>query len=155
DQATAQIAVAMPANLAKPLTKFQITDNYSAFVDDVKLVKATVLENGKDVTSEYNITNENGKAVATRKDASKVNGGTAIFVTTFQINNDVNSGKVLQNNGQVTVDTATTDVPPTKIVTWKPTATKDVEVGQVTGDTSASANGKLVADGQLLTYPLS
>ena len=155
DQATAQIAVAMPANLAKPLTKFQITDNYSAFVDDVKLVKATVLENGKDVTSEYNITNENGKAVATRKDASKVNGGTAIFVTTFQINNDVNGGKVLQNNGQVTVDTATTDVPPTKIVTWKPTATKDVEVGQVTGDTSASANGKLVADGQMLTYPLS
>lgn len=155
DQATAQISVNMPSNLAKPLSQFQITDNYSAFANDVKLVKASVLENGKDVTDEYNISNENGKVVATRKDASKVNGGTATFVTTFQINNDVQSGKVLQNSGQVTVDTSTTDVPPTKIVTWTPKATKDVEVGEVTGDTPASANGKLVADGQLLTYPLS
>lgn len=155
DQATAQISVNMPSNLAKPLSQFQITDNYSAFANDVKLVKASVLENGKDVTDEYNISNENGKVVATRKDASKANGGTATFVTTFQINNDVQSGKVLQNSGQVTVDTSTTDVPPTKIVTWTPKATKDVEVGEVTGDTPASANGKLVADGQLLTYPLS
>ena len=155
DQATAQIAVKMPSNLAKPLTKFQITDNYSAFKDDVKVSKVSVLENGKDVTNEYNIVADDSVITATRKDASKVNGGNALLVTTFTINNDTKNGEVLENSGEVSVDQATSPVPPVKIITWKPSAVKDVEVGKVSGDTTASANGKLVADGQTLTYPLS
>lgn len=156
-QATADVTVNLPGakNLANKLTHFVMTDDYSHFANHVKVAKVQVLENGHDVTTEYDIQDHDGLIVATRKDASATPSGTAILRTSFDINSDVPEGTTLENHGSATVNFDTQQVPPTKIVTWNPQPKKDVGTDEVDGGITDSVNHKLVADGSTLTYGLS
>lgn len=154
DQAIAQIATELPANLAKPASLVRIIDDYSAFASYVHANNVRVLSQGKDITSLYTITQSNGTVTATMKDPSTVNGGKVVLQITFDINNDTPDATVLNNKAKVVVDNATADVPNVKVVTWSPKATKDSELGYVSGNPDTSVNGKLVPNGQILTYPL-
>ena len=157
DKAVAQVSVDLPdaSKLATPLNKLVLVDDYSDFADKVKLDSAKVLENGKDVTSEYDLTNKDGKVVATRKDAAKTPSGKAVLVTTFTINNGIENATVLHNKGSVTVDSITDEVPDTPIVVFTPQAHKDVELGgDVKGDTENSIDGSLILNGSVVTYPI-
>ena len=49
-----------PSDLAKPLSNVIIRDDYTKFANDVDYKSATVTENDKDATDQYNIVNENG-----------------------------------------------------------------------------------------------
>ena len=158
DKAVAQVSVDLPdaSKLATPLSKLVLVDNYSDFADKVKLDSAKVLENGKDVTSEYDLTNKDGKVVATRKDAAKTPSGKAVLVTTFTINNGIENATALHNKGSVTVDSITDEVPDTPIVVFTPKAHKDVELGgDVKGDTENSVDGSLILNGSVVTYPIT
>ena len=158
DKAVAQVSVDLPdaSKLATPLSKLVLVDNYSDFADKVKLDSAKVLENGKDVTSEYDLTNKDGKVVATRKDAAKTPSGKAVLITTFTINNGIENATVLYNKGSVTVDSITDKVPDSPIVVFTPKAHKDVELGgDVKGDTENSVNGSLILNGSVVTYPIT
>lgn len=158
DKAVAQVSVDLPdaSKLATPLNKLVLVDNYSDFADKVKLDSAKVLENGKDVTSEYDLTNKDGKVVATRKDAAKTPSGKAVLVTTFTINNGIENATALHNKGSVTVDSITDEVPDTPIVVFTPKAHKDVELGgDVKGDTENSVDGSLILNGSVVTYPIA
>lgn len=156
-QATADVTVNLPdaKNLANKLMHFVMVDDYSHFANHVKVAKVQVLENGHDVTNEYDIQDHEGLIVATRKDASTTPSGTAILRTVFDINGDVSEGTTLENHGSATVNFDTQQVPPTKIVTWNPQPKKDVGTGEVDGGIMDSVNHKLVADGSTLTYGLS
>ncbi|WP_369022028.1 SspB-related isopeptide-forming adhesin [Ligilactobacillus salivarius] len=158
DKAVAQVSVDLPdaSKLATPLNKLVLVDNYSDFADKVKLDSAKVLENGKDVTSEYDLANKDGKVIATRKDAAKTPSGKAILVTTFTINNGIENATALHNKGSVTVDSITDEVPDTPIVVFTPKAHKDVELGgDVKGDTDNSVDGSLILNGSTVTYPIT
>ncbi|ATP38546.1 SspB-related isopeptide-forming adhesin [Ligilactobacillus salivarius] len=158
DKAVAQVSVDLPdaSKLATPLSKLVLVDNYSDFADKVKLDSAKVLENGKDVTSEYDLTNKDGKVFATRKDAAKTPSGKAVLVTTFTINNGIENATALHNKGSVTVDSITDEVPDTPIVVFTPKAHKDVELGgDVKGDTENSVDGSLILNGSVVTYPIT
>ena len=158
DKAVAQVSVDLPdaSKLATPLNKLVLVDNYSDFADKVKLDNAKVLENGKDVTSEYDLTNKDGKVVATRKEAAKTPSGKAVLVTTFTINNGAENATALHNKGSVTVDSITDEVPDTPIVVFTPQAHKDVELGgDVKGDTENSVDGSLILNGSVVTYPIT
>ena len=158
DKAVAQVSVDLPdaSKLATPLSKLVLVDNYSDFADKVKLDSTKVLENGKDVTSEYDLTNKDGKVVATRKDAAKTPSGKAVLITTFTINNGIENATVLYNKGSVTVDSITDKVPDSPIVVFTPKAHKDVELGgDVKGDTENSVNGSLILNGSVVTYPIT
>ncbi len=158
DKAVAQVSVDLPdaSKLATPLNKLVLVDNYSDFADKVKLDSAKVLENGKDVTSEYDLTNKDGKVVATRKDAAKTPSGKAVLVTIFTINNGIENATALHNKGSVTVDSITDEVPDTPIVVFTPKAHKDVELGgDVKGDTENSVDGSLILNGSVVTYPIT
>ncbi|MGN8885101.1 SspB-related isopeptide-forming adhesin [Ligilactobacillus salivarius] len=158
DKAVAQVSVDLPdtSKLATPLSKLVLVDNYSDFADKVKLDSAKVLENGKDVTSEYDLTNKDGKVIATRKDAAKTPSGKAVLVTTFTINNGIENATALHNKGSVTVDSITDEVPDTPIVVFTPKAHKDVELGEdVKGDTENSVDGSLILNGSVVTYPIT
>ena len=158
DKAVAQVSVDLPdaSKLATPLNKLVLVDNYSDFADKVKLDSAKVLENGKDVTSEYDLTNKDGKVIATRKDAAKTPSGKAVLVTTFTINNGIENATALHNKGSVTVDSITDEVPDTPIVVFTPKAHKDVELGgDVKGDTENSVDGSLILNGSVVTYPIT
>ena len=158
DKAVAQVSVDLPdaSKLATPLNKLVLVDNYSDFADKVKLDSTKVLENGKDVTSEYDLTNKDGKVIATRKDAAKTPSGKAVLVTTFTINNGIENATALHNKGSVTVDSITDEVPDTPIVVFTPKAHKDVELGgDVKGDTENSVDGSLILNGSVVTYPIT
>ena len=158
DKAVAQVSIDLPdaSKLATPLNKLVLVDNYSDFADKVKLDSAKVLENGKDVTSEYDLTNKDGKVIATRKDAAKTPSGKAVLVTTFTINNGIENATALHNKGSVTVDSITDEVPDTPIVVFTPKAHKDVELGgDVKGDTENSVDGSLILTGSVVTYPIT
>ena len=155
--ATAEITTNLPdsTQLATKLSKIEINDDYSKFADKVDVKSVVIEENGTNVTSLYAVKVSDGHIIATRKDASTTPSGTVKMISTFTIHSDVADKTTLTNSGSMTVNTDTEPVPDTPIVTWQPKPEKDVEIGYVTGDTNNSDDGKLVAKGQVLTYPLS
>lgn len=157
DLATATITTNLPdtSELANPLTKVVIDDDFTDFSDKVDFISAQVFENGMDVTDQYTIESKDGHVTATRKDASATPSGEAKLVTNFKIHDDIKDKTVLTNSGSVTVNSDTQPVPDAPIITWNPDPVKDVEVGTVEGDTEKTSDGKTVTKGENLTYPLS
>lgn len=156
-QATAAMTVNTPTNLAVPLTKFSIDDDFSNYAQYVTANNANVkvMENDQDATSQYDIKIDNGHVIATRKDASKTPEGKVQLIVTFDIKNGVKTGTVFINNGSATVNKDTESVPPTKVVVWTPDPTKDVGLNQQSGKIQNSVNGQNVAKGTTLTYGLT
>lgn len=157
-QATATMTVNTPTNLATPLTKFSIDDDFSNYAQYVTANQANVkvMENDQDATSQYDIKiDDNGHVIATRKDPSKTPEGKVQLIITFDIKNGVKTGTVFINNGSATVNKDTESVPPTKVVVWTPDPTKDVGLNQQSGKIQSSVNGQNVAKGTTLTYGLT
>lgn len=138
--AHAQVTTSLPdpATLTDKLTDVSITDDYSAFADKVDFQSAQVLENGKDVTSEYTITKQGDKITATRKDPGSAPAGNAQLLLTFKIHSDVPSGTQLENVGSSTINNHTVSTNKATITTFKPDPKKDVVVSV---DNNKSLNG--------------
>lgn len=155
--ATAQMTVNLPSNLAAPLSKFEINDDFTKYANDVTVAPSNVkiFENGQDATSLYDIKVQDGHVIATRKDPASTPEGTAVMTTVFNIKNGVKTGTVFENNGSATVNTDTEIVPPTKIVVWTPTPTKDVGLNEQNGKVTNSVNGKTIAIDSTGTFSLT
>lgn len=138
--AHAQVTTSLPdpATLTDKLTDVSITDDYSAFADKVDFQSAQVLENGKDVTSEYTITKQGDKITATRKNPGSAPAGNAQLLLTFKIHSDVPSGTQLENVGSSTINNHTVSTNKATITTFKPDPKKDVVVSV---DNNKSLNG--------------
>ena len=139
-----------PNTLAKKLTNVTISDNYSDFADKVDYESATVLENGTDVTDQYNITNANGIVTAVRKDASSAPAGSVDLHLNFKIHDDVASGTLLNNTGSGQINNVTVTTPTRTISTFKQATDKNWIEG------SQKVNGKIyinddVAHSQITT----
>lgn len=158
DTANASVTVTYPdqSKMANHVANIGIYDDYSASDKYVTLLGADVTENGKNVTSEYNFVRSNGLIVATRKDPTNApNNAVTILVPHFKINADAPANFVLSNIGGVIINNDKVPTPPANVTTWRDTPEKDVEVGVVEGDSSATANGMTVVKGTTITYPLS
>lgn len=139
------------STLAKPLTDITITDDYSQFADKVDLQDVHVLENDKDVTDQYTITKQDGKVVATRKDASKAPAGKAQLVLTFKLHADVESGTKLINKGSSMINKHTVSTNDVTITTFKPNPKKDIVVSV---DNTKSLNGANIDLNSTFDYKL-
>ena len=139
------------STLAKPLTDITITDDYSQFADKVDLQDVHVLENDKDVTDQYTITKQDGKVVATRKDASKAPAGKAQLVLTFKLHADVESGTKLINKGSSMINKHTVSTNDATITTFKPNPKKDIVVSV---DNTKSLNGSNIDLNSTFDYKL-
>ena len=139
------------STLAKPLTDITITDDYSQFADKVDLQDVHVLENDKDVTDQYTITKQDGKVVATRKDASKAPAGKAQLVLTFKLHTDVESGTKLINKGSSMINKHTVSTNDATITTFKPNPKKDIVVSV---DNTKSLNGSNIDLNSTFDYKL-
>ncbi|MFO1546919.1 LPXTG cell wall anchor domain-containing protein [Lactiplantibacillus plantarum] len=158
DTANASVTVTYPdqSKMANHVANIGIYDDYSASDKYVTLLGADVTENGKNVTSEYNFVRSNGLIVATRKDPTNApNNAVTILVPHFKINADAPANFVLSNVGGAIINNDKVPTPPANVTTWRDTPEKDVEVGVVEGDSSATANGMTVVKGTTITYPLS
>lgn len=159
DTAYAEVTGALPdaSKLAQKLSHVSITDNYSNFKDKADVLAVMVLEGNKDVSSEYtvNISVADGTVTATRKDPSTTPSGVLKLRTAFKIHKDVKNATALMNGGSMTVNTQTVPTPDVPITVWTPDPKKDVEIGEVSGDTDATANTEMLSKGQTVTYPLT
>ena len=142
-----------PATLAKKLTKVSVTDDYSKFAQYVDYESAQVLENGKDVTSEYTISVANGKVVATRKDASTTPAGTVDLHVNFKIHSDVASGTSLVNSGSGTINDETIATPDRTVKTYKQDTNKTWNVGDQTVNDKLVINNDQVQSTISMTLP--
>ena len=138
-----------PKALATPLTKVQLDDDYTSYAKMVDYVGARVLENGTDVTSQYNIVNANGHVTATRKDPSKAPNGNAELRVDFRIHTDVPSGTKLFNSGSVTLNTETIPTPTPSVETYR----QDTDKHWVEG--SQVVDGKTYIDGDNVSAQVS
>ena len=147
DKVTGQVSMSLPDKnqLAKPLSKVELVDDYTNFKDKADYVSAKVYENDQDVTSEYTITDANGKVTAVRKDASKTPSGSAKLVVSWQVHTDVASGTKLINSGSGTINGSTVKTPDRTIVTYK----QDTDKHWVDGD--QVVDGKVYVDGSTAT----
>ena len=142
-----------PATLAKKLTKVAITDDYSKFAQYVDYESAQVLENGKDVSSEYTISVANGKVTATRKDASTTPAGTVDLHVNFKLHSDVASGTSLVNSGSGTINDETIATPDRTVKTYKQDTNKTWNVGDQTVNDKLVINNDQVQSTISMTLP--
>lgn len=151
DLVHAQVTMNLPtqAQLAKKLTNVQLIDDYSNFANKVTAQSVTVTENGKDVTSLYTITDQNGHITATRKDAASTPDGTAQLNITWKINSDVASGTRLHNSGFGVINNDSVKTNEVDIVTFIPTTSKHWVEGSQTVD------GKVYVDGDTANAQVS
>ena len=138
-----------PSTLAKKLTKVAITDDYSKFAQYVDYESAQVLENGKDVTSQYTISAANGKVTATRKDAATTPAGTVDLHVNFKLHSDVASGTSLVNSGSGTINDETIATPDRTVKTYKQDTDKTWNVGD------QKVNDKLVINNDQVQSTIS
>ena len=153
DTAHAQITTTLPdpSQLAKPLSKLAIVDDYSSFSKYADVKSVQIEENGKNVTNQYSISvnSANGTITATRKDASSQPGGSATMLVEYLIHADTPSGTQLVNKGSVTLNDETVPTPTPSVTTYKPTTDKHWVEG------TQNVDGMTYVDGDKVTGRVS
>lgn len=132
-----------PAQLAAPLTYVSIDDDWTDFMNSAQLQSWQVLENDKDVTDQYTVTNENGHITAVRKNAASAPAGQLSLVATFKINDNIKSGTKLTNTGSSRINNHTVSANKPYIITYTQTADKH----WVDGRQNVVVDGKKYVDG--------
>lgn len=130
-----------PSTLAHPLTNVTVDDDYSDFQDKVTPQSYRVEENGKDVTSEYNVTYSNGHLTAVRKTPSTAPAGKVSLIATWLINANVASGTKLTNRGSGRINNHTVPTNTPDIKTYTQTAEKHWVEGSQTVDDKTYVDG--------------
>lgn len=157
DLANATVSADYPdqTKLVNKVTKIGLVDDYSNFAKYVDYQASKVFEGTKEVTTEYTITNKDGKVSAMRKDPTKAAAGKAKLVTTFKLKENIPNGTVFTNAGSYILNDVTTPSDKPQINTYDPKAVKDVEAGTVKGETDATIDKKEVKKDDKLTYILA
>ena len=155
DQVSGKVTMSLPDpdQLAQPLSKVAITDDYSKFAQYVDYKSAKVLENGNDVTSQYTISVANGKVVATRKNAADAPKGTLELDVDWTVHTDVPSNTELVNGGSGTIDNDTVPTPKRTIVTYKQDTDKHWVSGGQNVDGKVAINDDNVTAQVNMTLP--
>ena len=164
DTVYASVNGKVPANLARALTKYVITDDWTdaaTYVDFTDVSKAKVFFNGKDVTDQFDIKVEGTKTIATAKksflDQTKgldKDGVTDLVIGGHFRDDYATHGDLvkLTNAGfeQWNDTERPTNVPP--VFTWTPDPHKDVYGSLSEGGDQASIDGLGVFPGQMVEY---
>lgn len=133
-----------PEQLAKPLSKIIVIDDYRNFMDKVTYEGANVYEGDKDVTSLYDVKNENGIVTATRKDASAAPGGVVYLKANWKLNTAIPNGTVLTNRGSGQINDDLVPTPDRNIYVFTQTAEKHWKAGDQNVDSQTAINDDII-----------
>ena len=133
-----------PGQLAKPLSKIIVIDDYRNFMDKVTYEGANVYEGDKDVTSLYDVKNENGIVTATRKDASSAPGGVVYLKANWKLNTAIPNGTVLTNRGSGQINDDLVPTPDRNIYVFTQTAEKHWKAGDQDVDSKTVINDDVI-----------
>lgn len=133
-----------PEQLAKPLSKIIVIDDYRNFMDKVTYEGANLYEGDKDVTSLYDVKNENGIVTATRKDASSAPGGVVYLKANWKLNTAIPNGTVLTNRGSGQINDDLVPTPDRNIYVFTQTAEKHWKAGDQDVDSKTVINDDVI-----------
>lgn len=157
---SAEAELPIAANFAATggLKSVVITEDYSQFADKVKGAGSfKVMQGSKDVTSDWNISdNHKGTATLTLKDPNKAVGQTIKVEPVWTLRDDLPDATPFTNKITITINNTPGEPSTTTGTVFAPEPKKDVTTGDnAVGDKVNSINGKEVAAGSVLSYPLS
>ncbi|OYS86778.1 hypothetical protein CBG24_08840 [Limosilactobacillus reuteri] len=142
-----------PEQLAKPLSKVIVIDDYRNFMDKVTYEGANVYEDDKDVTSLYDVKNENGIVTATRKDASSAPGGVVYLKANWKLNTAIPNGTVLTNRGSGQINDDLVPTPDRNIYVFTQTAEKHWKAGDQDVDSKTVINDDVIHSEVSMSLP--
>lgn len=142
-----------PEQLAKPLSKIIVIDDYRNFMDKVTYEGANVYEGDKDVTSLYDVKNENGIITATRKDASAAPGGVVYLKANWKLNTAIPNGTVLTNRGSGQINDDLVPTPDRNIYVFTQTAEKHWKAGDQDVDSKTVINDDVIHSEVSMSLP--
>ncbi len=142
-----------PEQLAKPLSKIIVIDDYRNFMDKVTYEGANVYEGDKDVTSLYDVKNENGIVTATRKDASSAPGGIVYLKANWKLNTAIPNGTVLTNRGLGQINDDLVPTPDRNIYVFTQTAEKHWKAGDQDVDSKTVINDDVIHSEVSMSLP--
>ncbi|WP_276754737.1 SspB-related isopeptide-forming adhesin [Limosilactobacillus ingluviei] len=157
---SAEAELPIAANFAATggLKSVVITEDYSQFADKVKGAGSfKVMQGSKDVTSDWNISdNHKGTATLTLKDPNKAVGQTIKVEPVWTLRDDLPDATPFTNKITIIINNTPGETSTTTGTVFAPEPKKDVTTGDnAVGDKVNSINGKEVAAGSVLSYPLS
>lgn len=146
DEVHGNVSMTLPeaGQLAKPLSKIIVIDDYRNFMDKVTYEGANVYEGDKDVTSLYDVKNENGIVTATRKDASSAPGGVVYLKANWKLNTAIPNGTVLTNRGSGQINDDLVPTPDRNIYVFTQTAEKHWKAGDQDVDSKTVINDDVI-----------
>ncbi|MCU4692827.1 LPXTG cell wall anchor domain-containing protein [Limosilactobacillus reuteri] len=142
-----------PEQLAKPLSKIIVIDDYRNFMDKVTYEGANVYEGDKDVTSLYDVKNENGIITAIRKDASAAPGGVVYLKANWKLNTAIPNGTVLTNRGSGQINDDLVPTPDRNIYVFTQTAEKHWKAGDQDVDSKTVINDDVIHSEVSMSLP--
>lgn len=153
----AQITGELPnaSEMSDPLTVFTVNDDASQYANKAKFGGATILVGGQDHTGDFAVTDRgNGQITISLKNLSLAQGQSFVIMPHWTINQDAELGP-LTNKASVVTNGVEQGATPVTVTNFTPSIHKDVDLGQVQGDQGISVDGQIVANGTILTFPLT
>lgn len=153
----AQITGELPnaSEMSDPLTVFTVNDDASQYASKAKFGGATVLVNGQDHTGDFTVTDRgNGQITISLKNLNLAQGQSFVIMPHWTINQDAELGP-LTNKASVVTNGVEQGATPVTVTNYTPSIHKDVDLGEIQGDQGISVDGQTVANGTILTFPLT
>lgn len=153
----AQITGELPnaSEMSDPLTVFTVNDDASQYASKAKFGGATVLVDGQDHTGDFTVTDRgNGQITISLKNLSLAQGQSFVIMPHWTINQDAELGP-LTNKASVVTNGVEQGATPVTVTNYTPSIHKDIDLGEVQGDQGISVDGQTVANGTILTFPLT
>ena len=155
----AQITGELPDNRQmskdQPLTAFEVRDDGSQYASKAKFAGADILIDGQNHNGDFAVTDRGNNVITfTLKNLSLAQGQKFVVIPRWTVSADAQPGDITNVAHVVTNGQDQGSVPVTEH-NYKPTIHKDVLSGVSDADKGASIDGQTVANGTVVTFPLT
>lgn len=154
-QITGELPDSRQMSKDQPLTAFEVRDDGSQYANKAKFAGADILIDGQNHNGDFAVTDRGNNVITfTLKNLSLAQGQKFVVIPRWTVSADAQPGDITNVAHVVTNGQDQGSVPVTEH-NYKPTIHKDVLSGVSDADKGASIDGQTVANGTVMTFPLT
>ena len=154
-QITGELPDSRQMSKDQPLTAFEVRDDGSQYASKAKFAGADILIDGQNHNGDFAVTDRGNNVITfTLKNLSLAQGQKFVVIPRWTVSADAQPGDITNVAHVVTNGQDQGSVPVTEH-NYKPTIHKDVLSGVSDADKGASIDGQTVANGTVVTFPLT
>lgn len=154
-QITGELPDSRQMSKDQPLTNFEIRDDGSQYASKAKFAGADILIDGQNHNNDFAVTDRGNNVITfTLKNLSLAQGQKFVVIPRWTVSADAQPGDITNVAHVVTNGQDQGSVPVTEH-NYKPTIHKDVLSGVSDADKGTSIDGQTVANGTVVTFPLT